>query len=64
MDANADVIHRWNSKPLNEPRDSGEKDRQFYGRIAESVARTPATIASRLSATASRDSSILSFLSN
>ena len=36
MDANADVIRRWNTKPLNQPRDSGEKNGQFCGRIAES----------------------------
>jgi hypothetical protein len=36
MDANADVIRRWNTKPLDEPRDSGEKNGQFCGRTAES----------------------------
>jgi hypothetical protein len=41
MDANADVIRRWNTKPLTEPRDSGEKDGQVFGRIAESDCADP-----------------------
>ena len=36
MDANADIIPRWNTKPLDELRAGGEKNGQFFGRIPES----------------------------